>query len=59
MLDGWAVLFGLNPNAVNSLNPALRSNFIYDPVGRLDLISGIRAETIGVDAEGNILGDSQ
>ncbi len=54
MLDGWAVVFGLNPNAVNSANSALRSNFTYDPVGRLDLLFGIRGETITPDFEGNI-----
>ena len=59
MLDGWKVVWGLNPlvNPVTQSN--LLSNFIYDPVGRLETVRGIRTETIGFDPEGNIQGDSQ
>jgi hypothetical protein len=55
MLDGWKVLWGLNPSINNAAQPGLRSNFTYDPVGRLDLLSGIRGETLTNDFEGNIL----
>ncbi len=55
MLDGWKVLWGLNASINNAAQPGLRSNFAYDPVGRLDLLSGIRGETLTNDFEGNIL----
>jgi hypothetical protein len=54
MLDGWKVLWGLNPSITNTAQPSLRSNFGYDPAGRLRLTSGVRTETISVDAEGNV-----
>ena len=55
MLDGWDVVFGLNPLVDASTQTNLRSTFTYDPVGRLDLLSGIRAETLTNDFEGNVL----
>jgi hypothetical protein len=55
MLDGWAVMFGLDPRFDSSANSALRSNFTYDPVGRLELITGIRSEGLTNDFEGNVL----
>ena len=55
MLDGWKFLWWLSPSINNTAQPGLRSNFAYDPAGRLDLLSGIRGETLTNDFEGNIL----
>jgi len=55
MLDGWKVDFGLNPLINPTTQSNLLSNFTYDPVGRLDLVTGIRAEGITNDFEGNVL----
>jgi hypothetical protein len=59
MLDGWDVVFGLNPLADPTTQTGERSNFTYDPVGRLELLFGVEGETLGFDPEGNITGDSQ
>jgi hypothetical protein len=59
MLDGWSVVFGLNPNINYTTNAAFLSNYTYDPVWRLKALSGINAEVIGFDPEGNIQGDAQ
>jgi hypothetical protein len=55
ILDGWAVLWGLNPNVDATAQTGLRANFTYDPAPQLEQVSGIRGETIGPDPEGNIL----
>ena len=55
MLDGWKVLWGLNPSINNPAQPSERANFSYDPVGGLRIISGVRGETINLDAEQNVL----
>jgi hypothetical protein len=55
VLDGWSVLWGLNPRADPSSNPNERSNYSYDPVGRLDLLFGARSENLTNDFEGNLL----
>jgi hypothetical protein len=55
MLDGWKVLWGLNPLINNPAQSGQRANYQYDPVGRVDLLSGVRSETISNDFEGNIL----
>jgi hypothetical protein len=54
MLDGWAVIFGLDPRANNSTQPSLRSNFAFDPSPQLKQVRGIRQETFGFDGEGNV-----
>jgi hypothetical protein len=54
MLDGWKVLWGLNPLTNNVAQSGERSNFTYDPVGWLEILSGSRTESIGLDAEGNV-----
>jgi len=55
MLDGWEVVYGTNPLTDESKQTAQRSNFLYDPVGRLETVMGVRSETIGDDFEGNVL----
>jgi hypothetical protein len=55
MLDGWKVVWGLNPSVNNAAQPGLRSNFAYYPEGWLSAVSGVRAETVGADFEGNVL----
>jgi hypothetical protein len=54
ILDGWKVLWGLDPLSNNPAQPSQRSNYTYDPVGWLDLLSGIRSETLTNDFEGNL-----
>jgi hypothetical protein len=54
MLDGWKVMWGLNPLIDNTAVTSERANFTYDLAGRLEVVSGARAETIGFDPEGNI-----
>ena len=53
MLDGWKVLWGLNPLINNSGQPSLRANYLYDGTGRLESLSGTNAEIFTFDAEGN------
>jgi len=55
MLDGWKVLWGLNPLTNHPAQYSERANYYYDPAGRLDQVIGIRAETIGLDGEENVL----
>jgi hypothetical protein len=55
MLDGWKIVWGLNPLANNTASSSQRSNYGYDPASRLDQVFGIRAETITVDGEENVL----
>ncbi|HEX3797329.1 MAG TPA: LamG-like jellyroll fold domain-containing protein [Verrucomicrobiae bacterium] len=55
MLDGWEVVYGTNPLIDDSQQTAQRSNFTYDPVGRLELIIGVRSESLTNDFEGNVL----
>jgi hypothetical protein len=55
ILDGWSILWGLTPNVDPTGQPNLRANFTFDGTPRLKQVTGIRAETIGPDAEGNIL----
>lgn len=57
MLDGWKVLWGLNPSVKNWAQSTQRSNFGYQPQGWLQTVSGVRAESISFDFEGNIFGD--
>ena len=54
ILDGWAVMWGLNPKVDATAQSSERANFTYDLSSRLKLLTGIRAETIGFDPEGNI-----
>jgi hypothetical protein len=59
MLDGWKVLWGMNPAANNSAVPSQRANYLYDGTGRLETDWGILAEIFNFDAEGNIQLDQQ
>jgi hypothetical protein len=54
MLDGWKVLWGMNPLVNNSALPSQRANYIYDGTGRLESLSGTNAEIFSFDAEGSI-----
>jgi hypothetical protein len=55
MLDGWEVMWGLNALNINEATKSeKRSNYTYDFVGWLNTLSGIRAETVSLDAEGNV-----
>jgi hypothetical protein len=54
MLDGWKVLWGMNPVINNSAQPGERNNYVFDGTGRLETLSGILAEVFTFDAEGNI-----
>lgn len=57
MLDGWKVLWGLNPLLNNPNQVSERSTFSYDLASWLRQVSGVRGETIGVDPETNVLND--
>ena len=59
MLDGWKVLWGLNPLVNNPAQTGQRANYTYDPAGWLKQVAGWRGETLGPDAEGNVLNDGQ
>ena len=52
--DGWEIVWKLNPLVNDSGQTSQRSNFSYNPVGWLNALAGTRAETIGLDAEGNV-----
>jgi hypothetical protein len=52
---GWAFSLGLVPGNNYMGNSSQRVNYNYDPVGRVDLVTGIRSETITSDPEGNVL----
>jgi len=54
MLDGWKVLWGMNPSINNSAQPGERANFLYDGISRLKSDTGIVNEAFGFDAQGNI-----
>jgi hypothetical protein len=54
MLDGWKVLWGMNPLINNTAIPSQRANYTYDGTGRLESLSGTNAEIFNFDAEGNI-----
>ncbi len=62
MLDGWKVLWGMNPAINNSAQPSERYNYTYDGTGRLETNSGVSytglpPELFGFDSEGNIQSD--
>ncbi|MGP8199931.1 MAG: LamG domain-containing protein [Limisphaerales bacterium] len=57
MLDGWKVLWGMNPLINNSAVPSQRANYTYDGTGRLETLSGTNAEIFNFDAEGSITND--
>jgi len=57
MLDGWKVLWGMNPLTNNPAQSGERDNFVYDGTGRLETVSGVLAEMFNFDAEGNIQQD--
>jgi hypothetical protein len=54
MLDGWKVMWGLSTSIDNTAQTAERSNFTYGQAGWLNALSGVRTETITLDAEGNV-----
>jgi hypothetical protein len=54
MLDGWKVLWGMNPMINNSALPSQRANYVYDGTGRLETLFGTNGEAFNFDAEGNI-----
>ncbi len=54
MLDGWKVLWGLNPLINNPDQTSERANYTYDGTGRIQSVSGVLAESFGFDPEGNI-----
>jgi hypothetical protein len=59
LLDGWDVLWGLNPLINNWSQSGERSNYTYDPVGEVQQVTGARSGSITDDAEGNVTGVSQ
>ena len=54
MRDDWEYLWGTDPWHDDSAQSGQRTNYSYDPAGRLKQITGKRTETLGMDAEGNI-----
>jgi hypothetical protein len=61
MLDGWKVLWGMNPLLNNPAQSGTRVNYVYDGIGRLESATDTTAftEIFGFDAEGNITSDQQ
>jgi hypothetical protein len=64
MLDGWKVLWGMNPLINNSAQPSERANYTYDGTGRLEANSGVSftgfsPQVFGFDAEGSITNDQR
>ena len=59
MLDGWKVLWGLNPTVDNTGQQGTRANYGYNPTDWLNSISGVRSGSISSDFEGNIQQASQ
>jgi YD repeat-containing protein len=61
MLDGWKVLWGMNPLLNNPAQGGTRVNYVYDGIGRLESATDSTAftEIFGFDAEGNITSDQQ
>jgi hypothetical protein len=59
MLDGWKVLWGMNPLLNNPAQSGERANYTYDGIGRLKGAVGIVNEAFSFDSEGNIQLDQQ
>jgi hypothetical protein len=59
MLDGWKIVWGLNPLEDNAAQSPERLNYTYDPSGWLTAITGSRGESVGLDREGNVKSNSQ
>jgi hypothetical protein len=59
MLDGWKVLWGLNPTADNAAQQGTRANYGYNATDWLNSISGARIGSVGLDSEGNVQSASQ
>ena len=59
MLDGWKVLWGMNPLLNNPAQSGEHDNYVYDGIGRLESTSGAFTEIFGFDAEGNMQSDQQ
>jgi hypothetical protein len=59
MLNGWKVMWGLSLVNNNWAQTSQRSNYSYDPDGRLQGVTGARSGTVSPDAEGNVQTVSQ
>ena len=59
MLDGWKVMYGLNPLINNAAQTSQRNNYSYDLDDWLYGLTGVKSETLTNDAEGNVLTNSQ
>ena len=59
MLDGWKVLWGLNPTVDNAAQQGTRANYGYNATDWLNSISGARIGSVGLDSEGNVQSASQ
>jgi len=59
MLDGWKVLWGLNPLTNNTAQTSERLNYGYTPADWLNQVSGIKGGTVDLDNEGNVRSVSQ
>ena len=57
--DAWDVLLGLSPLVNQFAQPSTRSNYSYDFADWLEGISGVRAGSVSLDNEGNVLSVSQ
>ena len=54
-LDGWEVMWGMNPRDLNeSAQTSKRLNYQYDAAGWLRAVSGLWGESLTLDAEGNV-----
>src|SRR5205085_9582079 len=55
MRDDWEFLWGTDPWHDDAVQTGQRSNYSYNPAGKLKQVTGKRTETVTVDAEGNVL----
>jgi len=59
IINSWKAQLVLNPNINYGTTSSQRSNYNYDPVDWLEIISGIRSGNISLDPEGNVNQSSQ
>ncbi len=59
ILDGWKIVWGLDPLLNHPAQPTERSNYTYDLTDWLNVVSGVRSGSITLDPEGNIQQSSQ
>ena len=57
--DDWEFLWGTDPWHDDAVQSGQRTNYAYDPAGRLKQVTGKRTETLTIDGEGNVLSVSQ